>query len=275
MNTDIKAAFFDIDGTLLGLDGRYTEQSRDAIRDLQALGVHTAIASGRPYFAAKHLVDALGLTSPGVFCTGAHVFHPADGATLSKSTLTEQQCVDMLAALKASGVHYEVYTEEGFYVEHGATSKILDTHVEHLQVAPGQTNCDELIATRPVVKLLAAVSAREDQAKLYQLESDFPDLCFAYAGIAAHPDWLFVSIISRSVSKEQIFDRLLALHDIEAEQVMSFGDAQSDRVFIERAGCGVAMGNAPDDVKAVADFVTKPVWDDGVAHAIRHFVTGN
>ena len=55
--TKIKAAFFDIDGTLLGLNGHYTSASKQEILRVRSLGVKTAVASGRPYFAAKFIVE--------------------------------------------------------------------------------------------------------------------------------------------------------------------------------------------------------------------------
>lgn len=56
-----------------------------------------------------------------------------------------------------------------------------------------------------------------------------------------------------------------------AEEVMAFGDGENDAEMLKLAGIGVAMGNSADEVKALADYVTGDVDDDGVSQALRHF----
>ena len=78
---------------------------------------------------------------------------------------------------------------------------------------------------------------------------------------------VFASIIDIQADKKAAFEYLLQQQGLTAAQVMSFGDAQSDKQFLQLAG-GVAMGNAAPDVKAVASFTTKAVWEDGIAYAL-------
>ena len=78
LSRPLKLAFFDIDGTLLGLDGDYSARLARAISALQKAGVKTAVASGRPKFAADFLIDELGLEAAGLYCTGAHIENPLD-----------------------------------------------------------------------------------------------------------------------------------------------------------------------------------------------------
>ena len=58
---------------------------------------------------------------------------------------------------------------------------------------------------------------------------------------------------------------------LEAQNVMAIGDNFNDKEMLKYAGIGVAMGNAPDGVKAIADYITSDVHHDGVAQAIQHF----
>ena len=55
------------------------------------------------------------------------------------------------------------------------------------------------------------------------------------------------------------------------EEIMAFGDAENDIDMLEYAGIGIAMGNGDDGVKAVADFVTRDIDEDGIAYALKHF----
>ncbi len=270
--TNIKVAFFDIDGTLLGLDGTYTSATKSAITHLQAKGIKTAIASGRPFFTARFIAEELGLADVGVFCTGAHLYSPKDHHSLSVKALPLETSAALIEALRASGMYYELYTQDEYYVEREHPSAIAETHAEHMRQAPKYASFDHLIVQHDVVKLLIAVDNTDAHADLHALEKDFPQCHFAYAKIAAYPDWLFASIIDKRACKHDAFDELLAHYDVSADEVMSFGDAQSDMVFLSRAGSGVAMGNASQEVQAVARYVTKPVWEDGVAYAISRLI---
>ena len=58
---------------------------------------------------------------------------------------------------------------------------------------------------------------------------------------------------------------------LDASETMAFGDGGNDKTIIAAAGVGIAMGNATDEVKAVADYVTTSVDDDGIRNALKHF----
>ncbi len=269
---DIKVAFFDIDGTLLGLDGQYSEASKQQILRLKESGVKVAVASGRPNFAAQFVVDELSINDPGVFCTGAHVYCPTTRNTLVMQGVSASLSQCLTEALRKNDIYYELYTAEDYFIESNRCEEIGQTHASHMRQAPQYRNFDGLIGVEPVVKFLIAVDNVDEHEKLFDLERSFPECQFAYAKIAAHPDWLFASVIDKDACKHQAFDYLLDYYKVSAANVMSFGDAQSDKVFLERAGTGVAMGQATDDVKSMANYVTHPVWDDGVAYAISRLI---
>lgn len=272
-NRDIKVAFFDIDGTLLGLEGRYSADTRDEIARIKSLGVSTAVASGRPNFAAQFIIDELMLDDAGCFSTGAHIFLPKENRTIRFNEISKHLCRQLIVALRETDIYYEIYTEQNFFVENDNRQEIRCIHAEHMRQAPVFENFDSVLGRgESIVKLLIAVDCAQDHAQLFALEQAFSNCDFAYAKIAAYPEWLFASIIDRGACKHQAFDFLLEYYGVKAENVISFGDAHSDMVFLERAGIGVAMGQANDEVKAVADYVTLPVWEDGVPYALSRLV---
>jgi Cof subfamily protein (haloacid dehalogenase superfamily) len=73
------------------------------------------------------------------------------------------------------------------------------------------------------------------------------------------------------VDKTRALKETFSVLGIDRSEVISFGDAQNDQSMIEWAGIGVAMGNAVDEVKAVADYITLSNNDDGIAAALEHF----
>ena len=84
-----------------------------------------------------------------------------------------------------------------------------------------------------------------------------------------YPD--FTDITAKKADKGQGLVAIAEAEDIAIADTMAFGDGGNDISIIRQAGIGVAMGNAGDDVKAVADYVTTSVDDDGIANALNHF----
>ncbi|HEY8940525.1 MAG TPA: HAD family hydrolase [Cellvibrio sp.] len=264
---DIRLAFFDIDGTLLDSHGQLRPELFSAIKLLKARGIKTAIASGRPYFAARFLMDELGIQDASMFYTGAHIYDPQSRKTLLDTPLKGEDAQAVFAAANAMGLYAEAYTDSAFYTEQ--STEISKVHAQHLRVNPILNGLADVINRFDIAKLLLGVNRTKQGDLLSTLEAQFPDLIFARAYLTAYPDWQFASVISAAATKQRAFDYLLRYHNVQAHQVISFGDAESDMDFLRMAGIGVAMGNANPNVQSVADWVTQTADNAGVAYAIN------
>lgn len=265
--SQIKLAFFDIDGTLLDSRGCVRPELKTQIARLRAAGIKTAIASGRPYFAAKFLIDELGISDAGSFYTGAHLFDPVSQQTLAEKTLARDEVMAVLARARALGLYREIYSPHAYFLE--AHTEISRVHAEHLRVQPRLGQLESVAADIATSKLLLGVNRAEQGELIDYLEAEFPNLIFARAYLTAYPDWQFASVISAEATKGAAFNLLCDYHKVQADQVMAVGDAESDMEFLQMAGLGVAMGNARANVKAVADWVTSSSDEAGVAQAIN------
>ncbi len=269
---NIRLAFFDIDGTLLDSQGQIKSDLYAAMSLLKQQGIKTAIASGRPYFAAKYLIDELGIRDTGMFYTGAHLYDPLNQQTLSETALTRDSALAVVNAARELNMYVEVYTADAFFV--ADIVPITEVHAAHLRVEPTCADLISIIKAQPVSKLLLGVNRGEQGDLLSALEGAFPQEIFARAYLSAHPQWQFASVVSGRATKESAFQALLEHHQLEAHQVIAFGDAESDMDFLRMAGIGIAMGNANGNVQACANWVTKTADEAGVAFAI-HQLFGN
>ena len=84
-----------------------------------------------------------------------------------------------------------------------------------------------------------------------------------------HP--AFVDDTAKGNTKQHGIDEIIRHFGIRLEETMAFGDGGNDISMLRHAGIGVAMGNAKDDVKVIADYVTASVDDNGIADALKHF----
>lgn len=265
---DIRLAFFDIDGTLLDSQGQLRPELFPAINLLKSRGIKTAIASGRPYFAARFLMDELGIQDASMFYTGAHIYDPHTRQTLLNIPLTTEDARAVFTAATTMGLYVEAYTDSAFYT--AQSTEISKVHAEHLRVSPVLDNhLVDVINRFDIAKLLLGVNRTKQGDLLSVLETQFPNLIFARAYLTAYPDWQFASVISSAATKQRAFEFLLQYHNVQAHQVISFGDAESDMDFLRMAGIGIAMGNANPNVQSVADWVTQTADNAGVAYAIN------
>lgn len=256
--------FFDIDGTLLDTEGHYSQRLECELKRLADLGVKLAIASGRPAIAAQFLFDNLPLTDAGLFCTGAEIYHPKQKQHIQTHCLSTEDIGCLYEKIKQQKLYCEFYTCD-FYTA-GNNKDIASIHSQHLRVKPKIISEHDFIQQNiPITKLLLGVNNHTHRGALEKLAADFPLLEFAFAHFLARPDWYFASVVSPLANKEKGFKQLLNYHNVSADQVMAFGDSQSDSVFIQQAGMGVAMGNANKALKELANVTTLSADEDGVA----------
>ena len=84
-----------------------------------------------------------------------------------------------------------------------------------------------------------------------------------------HP--AFVDVTAKGNTKQNGIDQIIRHFGIKLEETMAFGDGGNDISMLRHAGIGVAMGNAKEEVKQAADYVTASIDDDGIAKALKHF----
>ncbi|WP_299768007.1 HAD family hydrolase [uncultured Pseudoteredinibacter sp.] len=278
--SDIQLIFFDVDGTLLDSFGHYSAELQQSLAMLRARGFKLAIASGRPPFACQFLIDELGLHDTGLFYTGGLLYRAANKQSIAQHSLALNDARALFAAAQELGLYFELYDDRQFIVDpkHITAPEILAEHSKQLRVQPHQTDIQALldssaemeVHSSPWLKVLLGEDAMQSSL-LADLERRFPHLHFAYAKLPAYPSWRFASVIPKAADKQLAFDALLKHYGLTAQNVMAFGDAGSDKVFLQRAGLGVAMGNAAVDVQACADVVCPSSDENGVALALGHF----
>lgn len=270
--TPIRLALFDVDGTLLDADGNLSSRLKSQMQRIRRLGVKTAIASGRPCFAADWLLQELALQDAGMFCTGAHVYDPLLKQTLITTFIDPEVNRKLLSLLRTRPVYYELYTEDAYFYETPIAPVIRKDHAKHLRAVPVKEDLLLRAERGGVLKYLLGAPGSEGLDLIRELEAACPELHFAYAQFPPHPDWTFASAVSHSVCKRTTFNWLLDHYGVKSDEVVSFGDSHSDMAFLSLAGHGVAMGNAPESVKQVARWVTDPCWEDGVSNALMRLI---
>lgn len=257
----IRSLFFDIDGTLCSLATHEIPQSTvEAIGRAKARGVRVFISTGRPISiinnigAVEHLIDGY-ITANGAYCfIGDEV--------VSCTPIPRDDVRALMHDAETEGYPCLVAGDRGLAV-YGEPRETVD------RIFRRELNVHNIDLEKPADDVLAG--------NVLQVTSFFPpehDACLmarACHCVSArwHPG--FTDITAAGADKGKGLVAVARHLGLDISETMAFGDGGNDISIIRMAGIGVAMGNAGEEVKRVADHVTASVDEDGVREALLHF----
>ena len=253
----IKAVFFDIDGTLVSFKThRVPDFAKRAIAALRAKGVRVFIASGRQLLAINNLEDLQFdgyVTLNGGYCiVGEQVIY--------KHSMPSEDMVSLVQYMEERENFPCIFVHENaFCINY--TDERTDEVFRLLNFPQPPTLPLREAATGDIFQLVAFFTKEQEKAIMAVMPH-----CEATR-------WnpLFSDVIPKGSSKQVGVDKMLDYFGISLDESMAFGDGGNDVLMLKHVGIGVAMGNAEDEVKRAADYVTDSVDEDGVEKALRHF----
>lgn len=262
----IKLLATDLDGTLLRGGKPVSAGNIAAAQAAAKAGTIVTIATGRMYRAALPVAEALGLDVPIITYNGA-LIKSTSGKVYYEQHLDEEICRRITDFAAARGWYLQTYSgDELYYSDYGEFSR----RYEHSQKVIGEDIGYEGMRNK-VSKMYKMLIITPDPAVtkdwMAQLTAEFGDSVTLTQSSAD-----FIEIISPGVSKASALVKLAEILDIDISETMAIGDANNDLPMLKAAGFSVAMGNATDDVKAIANAVTGNCDDDGWAQAIEQYV---
>jgi Cof subfamily protein (haloacid dehalogenase superfamily) len=278
MAQSIKAILLDIDGTLTNDDKVITPRTRDALLKAQEKGVVLVLASGRTATGLSTYAATLDLANHNgvlVCYNGAKSLNCQTGQVYFEQSLTVDQGKRVLEHMKKFDVAPVIDHGEYMYVNDAFFTIERDGKPWHIIEYEGHSNnyllCEkrDLAATAewPINKILTAGQPEYLQKVWREMQAPFEGELSAMF-TAPH----YFEFTPLGVDKVRALKDTFDVLGIDQSEVMSFGDAQNDLTMIKWAQIGVAMGNAVDEVKAQADYVTGDNNSDGIADALERLV---
>lgn len=239
-----KLVALDMDGTLLNEEKQVSPANREAIYAALEAGVTVIFSTGRGVQSALPYAEELKLETPIVSVNGSEVWKaPHD---LLKRTLLDLDLVRRMYDLAIEhDTWYWAYSVEGMYNRDNWAEDI--TKPQWLKFGFYTENKESL-------EIIRGELARWGELEITN----------------SHPDNLELN--PKGISKASGIEEVCKLLGIEMSQVIAMGDSENDIAMIRAAGLGVAMGNAQDGVKRIADLVTATNDEDGVAKIIQEYV---
>lgn len=243
----------DVDGTLFAPGGRPSGRLRAALRAVGDAGGHVVIATGRSTVELAPVVAALELSSGfGVCSNGAAVAHLPDRMPVKTVTFDPAPVLERVLELVPSAL---IAVEEPG-VGYAVTSRFPEGELHAPQAVRSLRQLMESPAIRVIVR-----DPGSSVADFLALAEQLDMRGISYA--VGYKAWLDLG--PAGVTKGSCLAELAADLGVTPDECLAIGDGRNDVEMLEWAGRGVAMGQAPDGVKACADAVAAPVDEDGAA----------
>ena len=275
---EVKAVFFDIDGTLVNDRKSVLKSTKEAIKIVKNQGVLVGVATGRGPFFVKDLMDDLDLDF-AVTYNGQYIFNKE--RVLFASPIDKRSLRQVIAYAKenrkeiAMGTRQDVIGSRIMSFGLSPLSqlvsrfvpKFLTRTVSHsfnrmVSRALPQKEADLLdLINQPIYQVLMLMTPEESN----QAASEFEYLKFTRSNPFA------ADIINQGNSKLEGIRRVGKEYGFDLNQVMAFGDSDNDLEMLAGVGMSVAMGNGSSSVKEVAKHITTSNQEDGIHKALEHF----
>ncbi|WP_455144978.1 Cof-type HAD-IIB family hydrolase [Brachyspira pilosicoli] len=255
----IKAAFFDVDGTLVSFNThKISELSKKAILTLKQKNIKVFVATGRALYQIDNLdnIEFDGyITFNGSACY-------IDKKEIYKITLNKNDIKNLCSYLKNNNLpcsimtSKDVYTNthktiEMFYKMVNVNVNVVDNFLEYVQ-----SNIDDIFQ-------INIFSDKETEKEIMN------NVLINSSSSRWHP--IFFDVNIKNIGKHVGIDKVIEHYGIKLEETIAFGDGENDISMIKHAHIGVAMGNADTRVKEIANYITDDVDNDGVYKALKYY----
>jgi Cof subfamily protein (haloacid dehalogenase superfamily) len=268
----IKLIVVDIDGTIAGQSNEVRPAVKEALRKALDRGIKVGVATGRMYQSACRFHHEIGANVPVMAYQGAWIQDPGSDQPLRHLQVDQEIAIELIDYFEQAhlpeDLSIHVYIDDRLYVQaikHDTSEYTKRSSV----VAHPVADLREIMSAAPTKILAMHPDASLISTLLADLKTKYrPDQLHITTSVP-----IFLETTNPAINKGAAIDYLAKnLLGITAQEVMAIGDNHNDVEMLTYAGWGVAMGNAPPEVKAQANWVAPSVDEDGVAAAIDRFV---
>lgn len=264
-----KLIALDLDGTLTNDAKEVTPYTKKVLQEAAQKGAAIALVSGRPTIGIRRVAQELELNRIGGYIlayNGGHILDCKTGEDIFRALFPRDCIEEAIVFSRKAHIAMVAYDAEGI-----VTEGPVDQYVLHESYNNGipvkQVNDLAAYLKDPFVKMVMC----GDPERIAQLE---PVMAEHFRGRLDiyKAESVFLEVMPLGINKAAGLQKLMRYLGVDREELIACGDANNDLPMMNIAGLSIAMGNAYENVKQAADFITKSNNDDGVAYAIMKFV---
>lgn len=256
--------FLDIDGTLLDSSHQIMPKTKQILNRLEKRGIPIVLSSARSPGGVETVERQAGLHSP-VVCYGGGLILDAERAILRDTGIKPETAAAFKEFVRSrfpdmvvSAYIYDVWLVDD--IDHPAVLR----EARISQCTPLAGGLRSAVQSVPHVHKLLCIGEQQQISKAQKdAGAIFPELTLVRSGAT------YLEVMPKGVSKRTAAEYLQSYYNISQERIVAFGDHFVDLEMLRWAGLGIAMGNAPDEVKEMSDRTTASNDEEGIYFALR------
>ncbi len=264
--------FLDIDGTIRDFDGYIPQSTIEAISSSRKKGNKVFISTGRVHCQIEQRIIDIGFD--GVI-SGSGSYVTYDNRCVHHKCFSTLTSINIINYLLSNGCVLEFQTNKDSYILESQKSQY-DEIGRDIQKALGEkalkvTKVPSIITSVTEINNIEKIMFFSDKVSVLDLKSKWDDSIYVVP-INIPTSKKYVGEISPiTVNKAEGIKSIIKNFNGEYKKIVAIGDSENDIEMLSLADIGVVMGNGTEGAKKVADFVTKPLREDGLMEAFKHF----
>ena len=265
----IKMIGIDIDGTLVNDQKELTETTQRVITAARQNGVKIVICTGRPLSGAERYLKQLHISGPNEYVVGFNgaIAESTNGKMIDDYQLSYDNYLSAEMLSRKFGVNFQIETPHAIYALNRDISKYTVYEARLVNLPLCYRTPEEIKPDLSISKTMWIGEPKQITNLKQHIPQAMRDRMYI---VQTEP--VFLEALHKGVNKGRTLLKLASQLGLSADNVMAMGDQGNDLSMIKRAGLGVAMGNAINEDKNAAQFVTKTNNQNGVAYAIKKYV---
>ncbi|HHV78888.1 MAG TPA: HAD family phosphatase [Firmicutes bacterium] len=259
-----KLILVDLDGTMLDRSHRVTAEAMEAVRLAHEASIEISVATGRAYPAAAHIIRQLGIRVPFI-CAGGATIRCLERDVIQDRILDPSVYAEVLAHVPPD-LDIVVFTSDNGF------AKRLSEGVLKYAAALGMNFVEKenLASLSSSVRVVALRGSPERVTPLCMQLSRRLCGCAEVERVLPH----LLEIRAKDATKHHAMCVLAKAMGIGTDEIVAIGDGLGDQGMVRASGFGVAVSNAVDELKSVANYVTTAPYSEGVLETVRDIVAG-
>lgn len=287
-----KLVAIDLDGTLLNTYGQVSADNKVALKKLMQKGMQVILASGRSTTSVKNIANDLGVGDYIICGNGSLIYDLKKEEIIYDKFIDKKKVLQIIQICEQNSIYYNIYTEN-MVIAKSLNNNVLFYHQENASKPENKkTNINlvqdiyqyiQQVQGENVLKITISDSNNiifnGIIRKLRQIKNiDVLDVAHMSRKVIKSGtedvlvEYFYTEITSKNVDKWCAIEYLMDKMNIKKEEVMTIGDNVNDKLMIENAGLGVAMGNSAPYIKEIADKVVGTNNENGVAEAVENLL---
>ncbi len=274
MNINTKLLACDIDGTIMNSCNKLTDRTKDTLQKVVNSGIKLVIATGRSFNAIDPKIMSIKGIEYAIVANGSAIYDIASRKCIYKDEMDTDTAINILASTENFDVFPSVFVGADIYANRLAYDSLLASGVEasmlnyfKMSRIPVDNVKDFLKQKKQsVAKIFLLMNNRSEKEKIIESLALFDNVFITSSGLNN------IEIVSKTADKSTALKFIGEKFKISKNEIMSAGDSPNDIGMFKASGFSIAMGNAYDEVKKIANFVTDTNDNDGLAKALENFI---